>query len=908
MMPPRPPSPGPPRPEPRTRPDVITPTPSDSLLHTADSQAFKSQAFSSASSNEDEEDSKIPRSAYEQLLEDHVPFFGEILIDKTAARVWAQHSLRMLGRQHLIRSLDKLLRYHGLEIDTPISSSSHPGTRGGTAKRIDAFRLMISRYFWRNALPEPSNISALEKADDDHKGDRKGKEEEEDDDDDDDGDDDDEEQKGNRAKRKIQQIFAQKLWDENYLNLALELAKYLFMTPALYDLVMATRKALYVDDPFKIEEIRSQIELNLPADRAAFAVEFELDWKPFEFFESQFECHIPQIGSLVTLTGSVLYAQATTCKDYLERTWPDTWEPLLSVLQSVIDTKATESTGSRIDFRKDNSISSRIMPDETLSVLVLGERKTIIDVAQQISWVSAALGLSPFEQKVAYCNTSLVYVPDDTGVQRFKIERVFALPQSIEESCWLSLFSNAALVRGFPIPVRGGESGLEISIDLMAAIAGIRHAVEYNGGVVMKGFSSMLIPARRDRETDTVQWHLVSSHEETRLSYEDGIARCSDRALLEELDLQLLQTTRAILGWCSTVETVLGREDINYENIDYSTAPDVTKPIKIQHVAVGFQQFGMGQMEFTLGPKDGTCHFQRQGPYRRIIDAAEITPIVLFDTGERRGWLVPASGVLLHIARHRNWLDQYISKEKGSFKQGTSFREELLQNESMVLFDDESYKFKDMITEIWSILEFLLDQRISASNGPGLVVKSPFQDTLQGYEFKAVVESRSPLKAKQCVVEKTSGGWPLLVGDIDALVLFASGFEDLIRPAQGNYGLCHKWKTVPKGKDYLATTVKMLKNLYDVAGCRLSKQYLTSSRLQWHRGDSALFEACHNTNSWQCKCSRLQQIVSRRLLNEVVPPGPLEDEGGIIFGRLGTLLAERQRPAFSAPRETGIYS
>ncbi|TGJ87836.1 hypothetical protein E0Z10_g978 [Xylaria hypoxylon] len=291
-----------------------------------------------------------------------------------------------------------------------------------------------------------------------------------------------------------------------------------------------------------------------------------------------------------------------------------------------------------------------------------------------------------------------------------------------------------------------------------------------------------------------------------------------------------------------------------------------------------------------------------------IVDAADKTPIVLFDTGERRAWLVPASGVLLHIARHRCWLDPSISTGKVSFKQGASFRQELLDNESLVLFGDEKYKFKDMITDIWSILEFLLDQRVSASKASGLVVNSPFQDVLQGYEFKAVVENRSPLKAKQWVIEKTSGGWPSLVKDIDALVLFANGFEDLIKPVQGNQGLCHMWKTVPKYKDYLATTVNMLHDLYNAAGYRLSKQYLTSSRLQWHRGDSALFEACYRANSWQCKCSRLQQIVSKASIGEVVPPGLLKDEGGIIFGRSGTLLSNHRRPPSHTSMGVDIYS
>ncbi|KAF2972247.1 hypothetical protein GQX73_g1229 [Xylaria multiplex] len=780
---------------------------------------------------------------HQDVFQDCVTCFGNTLIEKTAARVWIQHSLHILGPQALEQIFNEVLR---CAVDKAEQEDS---------SRVEEFKYEynLDRCFLVQVDQFPEDLFF----------------------------------------RWVKGFFIQGGPSQS--------------------LVTILRRALYFDDRFKMMEIRDQIESHLLEIKEKYAVEFQLDWKPFDFFESQFEGHIPQIGTLVTLTGSAFYAQAATCKEYLKHNWPATWEPFLSALQSAIDTNVTSSNTfdhSPTYFSNRDEIKLKLMPDKTLSVLIRGTKSTIIDIAQQISWVSATLSLSPFGRKVAYCNTTLVRDASYTGLL-FKVERNFAPLQPIEDPCWIPLFSNAVLAWGFPIPERLGETGLEISIDLMAAIAGVRHAVEYDGGVVMKGFSSMLIPLKRNKETDTVQWHLVSSHdEETRLSYREGVAMapCSDRALLAEVDLQSPRTTRGILGWCNAAETVLGREDLNYENIDYSTTQEATRHFTIQSAGLGFQQFGAGQIEFTLGPKDGTCHFQRQGPYRMIVDAADKTPIALFDTGERRGWLVPASGVLLHIAQHRCWLNSYSSTGRVAFKRGDSFRQGLLENESMALFGDEKYKFKDMITDIWSILEFLLDQRVSASKSPGLVVKSPFQDVLQGYEFKAIVESRSPLKTKQCVIEKTSGGWASLVRDIDALVLFADGFEDLIRPVQGIQGLCHMWKTVPKHKDYLATTVEMLNDLYDVAGCRLSKEYLTSSRLQWHRGDSVIFEACYKINSWQCKCCRLQQIVPKASIRQVIPPGELKNEGGVIFGQPGSLLNNHRGPSPFATKGTSIYS
>jgi len=123
-----------------------------------------------------------------------------------------------------------------------------------------------------------------------------------------------------------------------------------------------------------------------------------------------------------------------------------------------------------------------------------------------------------------------------------------------------------------------------------------------------------------------------------------------------------------------------------------------------------------------------------------------------------------------------------------------------------------------MITCVWPILGFLLDQKISADQRPSnIAIKSAFHDFITGYEFKAVVEDRSPLRPKQYTIRKTSGGWPLLSKTIDALVLFANGFEDFIKPVGNFSSLCNMWRTVPKGKDYLATTVATIEDLYDTA-------------------------------------------------------------------------------------------
>jgi hypothetical protein len=46
------------------------------------------------------------------------------------------------------------------------------------------------------------------------------------------------------------------------------------------------------------------------------------------------------------------------------------------------------------------------------------------------------------------------------------------------------MFCNPIIARGFPIPSRLQETGIEIPIELMAAFGSVVHAFEFEGGIV----------------------------------------------------------------------------------------------------------------------------------------------------------------------------------------------------------------------------------------------------------------------------------------------------------------------------------------------------------------------------------------------------------------------------------------
>jgi hypothetical protein len=516
----------------------------------------------------------------------------------------------------------------------------------------------------------------------------------------------------------------------------------------------------------------------------------------------------------------------------------------------------------------------------------------VVEVAQQLAWLGCVLRTSQTGQ----IGRSQARMCPREGATEAEFELKFevdALPMG-EDSCWHGLFVNPVIAYDFPISDRGDELGLEISIPMMAALGGASRAVEFEGGLLLKGFSSAFVPLRRSG--DSIQWHFIRNEDESRLSYWEAGKRCPKRALLDTVDQDSLSSTRAFLGWWGKTTTHLGTADANYDNLDWCPTREPHRSTNFSGGSIGFQNFAAGELNFTVGPKDSKLHISRTGSYEKIIEHASITPAVLYDSVEGRAWLVPSSAVIAHIAQKKHFRKPFcvagkrvdiipVDPKLNVFEAAEHM---LLANGRTKLrysdFGASEFCFKNLVLDIWSLLECLMDKDIKRETSADPKVHMPMSKTLRGWEFMDLVVERSPIRQKETGVKKTGGDWMDLAADINAVILFASGFEDVIRPAESSInGICHAWKQVPKGKDYLVAGVPILNSLYEQAGSRLTKEHLTSTHLQWSRGPM-LFENCKNIGQFQCSCDRLQILVHKSRMTTINPPGPLEEQGAVIFG------------------------
>ena len=521
--------------------------------------------------------------------------------------------------------------------------------------------------------------------------------------------------------------------------------------------------------------------------------------------------------------------------------------------------------------------------------------KSIVEVVQQVIWMAAAIRVS----RIGRVRNSMFSL-DTVLLSNLQCIKVtfdqFDLLQE-EQSCWLPIFTHAVIAHGFPVPRReNGEQGLEIPIEIMAALGGARHVTDYQGGLVLKGFSAMFVPLKR--YDHSIQWHLIKRLDDQRILYRELSSGQLKRAMVEEVDYQSLWNTRAFLGWWKSAEIHLGTVGAAYNDIDWSSAGEARRPTKISGANLGFQTMITGQLNFVLGAKDGRLHFSHKRPFHRILQCAENTPVVLYDIEDHRAWLVPALDVMLHIVQTRHHLSPYridgrditltpvIPKSGKSTAAAAVMMNQLRQLYDHDLATETKYYYKDAILDLWSQIERLMEKEDSIESGTGLALYGTMQSQIYGWEYMSLVHEKN-YRRKEAAIGKTSGGWVDLVNDIDALVLFATGLDDVIKPVADLSNLCPLWRSLPKGKDYLAVCVSTMELLYSEAGSRSTHKHLSTSHLQWHRG-STLFEQCTGALSGRCECDRTQQIYHDslfRTFGRVRPPGKLEENGCVVFGQ-----------------------
>ena len=204
---------------------------------------------------------------------------------------------------------------------------------------------------------------------------------------------------------------------------------------------------------------------------------------------------------------------------------------------------------------------------------------TLVEVAEQIAWIGSAMRTSD--------NGSVQYSDPIFDFNRLRF-RTAPLMDCESQSCWIGLFTNAVIARGFEVPPREHhEVGVESPLEVLTAVCGARYITEFRKGLVIKGLSAMLIPTQNYK--DVIQWHLILGDPEKRLSYQEADTQCPNRCSLAEFDVEAIRTKRAIVGWWSE-----SRSEAPSSSVDRSEAKEIARSIRLSGGSLRFDRLSLG--------------------------------------------------------------------------------------------------------------------------------------------------------------------------------------------------------------------------------------------------------------------------------------------------------------------------
>lgn len=170
---------------------------------------------------------------------------------------------------------------------------------------------------------------------------------------------------------------------------------------------------------------------------------------------------------------------------------------------------------------------------------------------------------------MVYCTAHVAKLDIQTASQgnvdgschiEFRTERFGDEDLSREGNCWRGMFRNPVIVRGYPILRRPMadtgvdmvDAGLEIPLEMVAALTNCRRVVRFADTTFVKGFAAMLAAVRI--VGNVVFWHLCYNPRGEYVSYEDHRVRRG----LQELSMHVLEKSRHIVGWSDNIRNCAG--------------------------------------------------------------------------------------------------------------------------------------------------------------------------------------------------------------------------------------------------------------------------------------------------------------------------------------------------------------
>jgi hypothetical protein len=295
-----------------------------------------------------------------------------------------------------------------------------------------------------------------------------------------------------------------------------------------------------------------------------------------------------------------------------------------------------------------------------LHIVVQGTPEEIIEIAQQLSWLSATIRVTR-ENEVSLSESLL----QSTHENEFTISQLpLQYVENNSSRCWLPLFRRTVLARGYPTPLRGEEKGIELPFHLLLSVAGTLYPSWHHGGIGIQRFSRLLVPVRVYKTSGntvpgaeaSIQWHLKTSGGDR--SKFDTTAYLETHTWAKISNPGQLAAARMFLGSSPSVVVNLGTNKIvqYHKEIGFSGAdeeyhrPSIQGPSSVNLGTSGLGIFGVNVTAPIIWGKSLAHNISGDHDnYLEILDASAERPIILYDAGVATACMAQTSCLLLHM-------------------------------------------------------------------------------------------------------------------------------------------------------------------------------------------------------------------------------------------------------------------
>lgn len=542
------------------------------------------------------------------------------------------------------------------------------------------------------------------------------------------------------------------------------------------------------------------------------------------------------------------------------------------------------------------------------SIVVTATYKVHKQIASAISWVCSAIRFAP-QTDLMSSSTLITASETVNGANGISVQlnELEALPPV--KACWHPLLRHTALAKGFPIRSRLEGRGLEISFADMALLSHSLSFIEYDGGLVVEGLRSILIPTELLPKDMALQWHFEEKHDQKPRRNN----RVSDMLKPEKIPKrhkeqipQRLIEMRCFLGWTEDATIDIGSKKYSNIIIRRSVAPlgKTARTVKRHSFTIGTSGLGFvtaeGNTALTKVSMPSRATFSSQSAIDDILSDRANDSILVYDSGSKTAWLLPILNVVLYMAHAIIERREYklIDGDKLAFLQHTSPSAKSAREALAILNSSLDFKvrkphsrvdtvlcpFSSTVEEIWHILDTVGNALFDAED-EFQVIGNVAPKYLHGIEFADVLQMNGCMRIKETLVDQP---WAHLA-TYSSTVLFCNGLRQPVSPVRLEM-LCDDYKVVPPGRNCLVATGLALKNLLEEHedgedGSRLNK------RIDWIRQRTMVQSHIPGKHTSIFHEHELRSVDDSKLNKHLLDYFRIHENGAFIFVKEGTRRA-----------------